>query len=156
MSGIFYILEIVAIDTLIFEKTIAVDLPAFLSQEDQYTILHCETQQGSIQTDFGPMSFQWVTVTKSTSVIHRISNQRLALLHAINIPVDPEKYWFKYPGERLPFTLIYPKIPQDWDCFDFVGDPDAVTDVPDGHIVSGWLVKNIKRNETGIYRLKLR
>jgi hypothetical protein len=143
-------------DTLILQKTAPVDLPAFLNQEEQYTILHCETHQGRIQTDFGLMNFQWVTVTKTTSLVHRKTNERLALFHAINIPVDPEKYWFKYPGERLPFTLIYPKIPEDWSSFDFVGDPDAVTEVPAGHIVSGWLVKNIKRNKSGIYRIKLR
>lgn len=79
-----------ATDTLILEKTVTVELPAFLHQEEKYTILHCETHQGSTQTDFGLMNFQWVTVTKTTSIVHKKTHERLALLHAINIPIDPE------------------------------------------------------------------
>ena len=138
------------------DKKISVDTELITQfQEQGYTILHCETCSGVERVPEGTLTIQWTTVTKTASIIHRPTQEKLPLLHAINIPVNPEKYWFKFFGECLKFTLIYPQIPSNWSYFDFVGDPTSVTKIPKGHIVTGWVVRNIRRNKTGVYRLKL-
>jgi len=119
-------------------------------QEKGYTIIHCEYFASSKYANGG-----WVTITKDAYLLNRTNNEKLSLLHAINIPIDPEKHFFKNPGERLAFTLIYPQIPSDWISFDFITTPQHVTQVPLGDEVSGWYHFNINRNNSGVYRIKL-
>jgi hypothetical protein len=60
--------------------------------------------------------------------------------------VAPERHMFKWPGEEKRFTLCFPVLPKSWKVFDLVektGDNE------------GFVYRNIKRNDSGVYKLSL-
>ena len=48
--------------------------------------------------------------------------ERLKLIESSGIPVCPESYKFKYPGEKLSFTLAFPPIKADVKWIDIIED----------------------------------
>jgi hypothetical protein len=63
---------------------------------------------------------------------------------AIDIPVSPLRHDFSNVGEKKTFTLIFPALPADWPTFTLLEIAGKST---------GFKVKNIRRNDTGVYHL---
>ena len=108
-------------------------------EEEGFTYLHCTYYASSKYT-----GGWWVNIFKTSYLVSKLHNERLQLLHAINIPIAPEKYYLKNLGDRINFTLIFPKTPVHWDYFDFIEKCGGDT---------GLSIKNIKCNETSVYRV---
>jgi hypothetical protein len=45
---------------------------------------------------------------------------RLPLIKAINIPIAPNKHWYKSENDRLHFTLLFPAIPKSTTHIDII------------------------------------
>jgi len=107
--------------------------PLKTSEEPGFTYLHC-THFASPKYDRG----WWVCIKKKTYLT--FGSERIKMLHAINIPVSPEKHYFENFGDSLKFTLIFPAVPKYWETFNLYES-------------NGFYVNGISRNNTGIYKL---
>jgi hypothetical protein len=121
---------------------IVINAPELLAnlEETPSTIVHCTYYSSPLYRNGG-----WVHISKTTYLQHPLSKEKVQLLHALNIPLAPSKHYFTRCGEYFPFTLIFPKLPTDWLTFDLVEVAAA----------GGFCVKNISRNESGIYRVSI-
>ncbi len=105
---------------------------------EAFTLLHCK-----YTTSPNYNSGWWVNVHKTSFLINSASNERLEMLHAIGIPFVPDRHPLKNFGDSLHFTLVFPKIPKHWHLFYFREKTTGV------HLKTN----NIKRNDSGIYRV---
>lgn len=108
-------------------------------QEEGQTVLHCNYVSKRKYPNGG-----WVNIYPTTFLVNK--NQVLPMLHAINIPIAPRVHVFKHTGELKQFTLFFPAIPKDWDQFNIVEKCDT-----DG----GFIVRDIQRNNIGVYEVTL-
>ncbi|MBU3714154.1 MAG: hypothetical protein FGM46_04320 [Ferruginibacter sp.] len=107
--------------------------------EEGQTTIHCSYVSKPIYVNGG-----WVNIYPTTYLV--ANGQTLQMLHADNVPMAPSMHFFKKAGELKHFSLIFPRIPDDWSSFDFV----EVTASP-----NGFVVRNIQRSASGIYRISL-
>jgi len=131
-----------AITILSPETTIFVDLELLSNyQEEEFTLVHCNYWSSHDYQDGG-----WMAIWETTYLVNRTSQEKLALLHAIGIPIAPQKHYFKKKGEFFPFTLVFDKIPSSWQKFDLREDAGRG---------ASFSFSNIERNNSGIYRVKV-
>jgi hypothetical protein len=125
-------------------KTIELAISLVLNdpEEKSFTLLHCSYFSKHYYVDGG-----WVNIWPTTYLIDTITGQQLELIHEINIPVAPNKFYFKKAGQLKNFTLIFPAIPKDWAYFDFI---EKAAD----HSI-GFRVNKLQRNDLGVYRLTI-
>jgi hypothetical protein len=111
--------------------------------EESCTIVHCIFIAKTKYVNGG-----WVNIYPTT-LIEKSGNSfdYLYLQHAMNIPIAPERHYFKKAGDILRFTLYFPAIPKDWKTFSLV-------EVADGGI--GLSTTTIERNDTGVYEVIIR
>lgn len=86
-----------------------------------------------------------MTIWPSTFLVNDNWDEDYQLLHALNIPIGPTKYYLKKGEKFIRFTLIFPALPQSWNNFELI----EITDSPD----SGFKVSNIIKNESGVYHI---
>ena len=111
------------------------------AEEEPFTLLHCKY----ITSPKYPNGW-WINIYKTSYLKHTASNETIEMLHAIGIPYAPKKHYLQKFGDALNFTLVFPKIPKHWDNFNF-------TEICAGE--DGLRIKNIKRNNSGIYRVRI-
>jgi hypothetical protein len=107
--------------------------------EEGQTVVHCNYISKRKYINGG-----WVNIYPTTYLVN--NNSKLQMLHAENIPVAPSCYIFRNAGELKQFTLFFPVIPKDWEQFSMVEQCDSN---------DGFVVKNIKRNNSGVYELAI-
>ena len=131
------------IKTKLTDGLIQFDIEPSTSIEEQgITLLHCSYTAPSLCLMGG-----WVCIWPTTYLVNENTNEQLQLIHAINIPVSPKRKFFNSRGEHFSFTLIFPKLPDDWTIFHLV--EHTADDV-------GFGFRNIQRNNSGVYRLTIR
>lgn len=108
-------------------------------QEDGQTIVHCSYVSKRKYVNGG-----WVNIYPTTFLMYY--DEMLPLLHAENIPLGPGKHMFNKPGELKQFTLIFPPVPNGWEYFNLVEECPST---------DGFVVTNIKRNNSGVYEVML-
>jgi hypothetical protein len=108
-------------------------------QVESQTVLHCNYVSKRKYPHGG-----WVNIFPTTYLVN--NDQVLPLLHAENIPIAPNYHLFNKPSELKQFTLYFPAIPKDWKQFSMVEKCKG-----DG----GFIVKNIQRNNIGVYEVSL-
>ena len=107
-------------------------------EEEKQVIVHCCFPT---TMSFGNLIRIW----SSTFLIDEKCNHKSSLIHHENISLFP--YWTEVaPFEDYWFTLIFSGLPKD--CVTF----DLKEEIPED---GGFLVKNIKRNSSDIYRVKI-
>jgi len=107
-------------------------------QEEKQVIVHCcfpaTFYEGSL-----------IRIWRSTFLVDERLKHRSSLIHHENISIFP--YWTAVPPmQDYWFTLVFSGLPKD--CTSF----DLREEIPEE---GGFLVKNIKRNGTDVYRVKL-
>jgi hypothetical protein len=121
--------------TLIGVDTLASIDPDML--EDSYVYVHCAFPITSPD--------MLIRIWKTTFLRDCHSAGRSQLIHAENISYAPE--WTMIPDKgTYSFLLIFSALPKS--CILF----DLVEDIPQP---GGFLVKNIKRNKTDVYRITI-
>lgn len=107
------------------------------SIEEGHTIVHCIFTSAPVYNNGG-----WVTIWPTTYLVHSETKERLQMLFAYNIPVAPVKHYFQQAGQKLRFTLIFPKLPENWSCFHLHEVTDRNT---------GFIIRNIPKQNSGIH-----
>jgi hypothetical protein len=65
-------------------------------------------------------SFEWIHIMPETFIRPSGSAQEHTLIKAINIPLAPQKYYFKTSNDFLCYTLYFPKLPNDVKTIDII------------------------------------
>lgn len=107
--------------------------------EEGQTIVHCRYVSKTKYINGG-----WVNIHPTTFLVRE--DETLPLLHAENIPMAPGMHMFKRPGEIKHFTLIFPAIPKEWAAFSFIEECSSG---------AGFVVRNMTRNDSGVYNIFL-
>jgi len=121
-----------------------------LFEEDRYTYLHFTY---IILENYN--SDWWININENSYLVGGKSLTKLKLLNAIGIPLAPQKYCFKKLGDTLQFSLIFPALPKDWKVFDFIEDIPTVLSHKILQSRNGFYYRNIKRNDTDVYKIKI-
>ena len=111
------------------------------AEEDGFTYLNC-TYITSPKYD----SDWWVNIQPNSYLTSGDIIDSLIMTHAINIPLAPQKHYLSNFGDFLKLTLIFPSVPKNWDSFNFY-EADKSS--------SSLCIRNIKRNNTGVYHVKI-
>jgi hypothetical protein len=109
-------------------------------QEEGITIVHCSYVSSQKYVNGG-----WVNIYPTTYLVNSAESE-LGLLHAENIPLAPERHMFSRCGELKSFTLYFPLLPKSWERFDFVERTRTS---------NGFVVRDIRRNQMGVYEIRL-
>lgn len=125
-------------DTLKYEKVEVSNDLLTSAEEAGYTYLHCTY---TVNKEGGA----WINIWKSSYLVN--DGVELKLVDAVNIPYSPEKHILFNFGDTFNFTLIFPAVPKDWATFDFIERCE--------NNITGFNIKNIVRNETGAYRVRV-
>ena len=128
--------------TLAPEKEILIGVDALAAidpeiLEDSYVYVHCEFPI--------PSPGFLIRIWKTTVLQDCHSSARSSLIHAENISYAPQ--WTQVPDRgTYTFLLIFSSLPKSCTLF------DLIEDIPQP---GGFLVKNIARNKTDVYRITL-
>lgn len=107
------------------------------SIEEGHTIIHCTYISSDIYVNGG-----WVTIWPTTYLVHPETKERLQMLFAYNIPLSPAKHYFQHAGQKLRFTLLFPKLPENWSSFHLHEVTNQNT---------GFIIRNIPKQESGMH-----
>ena len=107
-------------------------------EEERQVIVHCCYPA---QPTFGNLIRIW----KTTFLIDQFSGHESKLLHAENITLFPD-WTLVFPYQDFWFTLVFSGLPKDCNSF------DLKEIIPEQ---GGFLVQNIKRNSSDVYRIKI-
>ena len=105
-----------------------------LCEEESQVIVHCKIVEEYVHH---------VRIWKNTNPIACGSNKKSALTHAENIAFFPR--WTHFNGQHT-FTLFFKGLPKGCKSF------DLFEDIPE---YGGFLKKNIQRNSSDVYQIKL-
>jgi hypothetical protein len=119
-------------------------------EQDRFTYLHC-TYIASEKY----ISDWYVNINENSYLVGGKSLIKLKLLNVIGIPLAPQKYCLKKQGDILQFSLIFPAIPKEWEVFDFIEDTPAVFIDKTLQCSTGFYYRNIKRNDTDVYKITI-
>ena len=108
-------------------------------KEESQTFIHCNYVSKRKYLNGG-----WVNIHPTTYLVN--GSKSLPLLHAFNIPLAPQIHLFSKIGELKQFTLVFPSIPKDWDSFSMIEQCNSD---------EGFVVTNIKRNNSGVYEVAI-
>lgn len=130
-------------------------------EEEGFTYLHCTYITSPRYT-----SGWWINISENCVLTN--GEEEIKMLNAMNIPLSPNKHFFKKFGDRLQFTLIFPAVPKSWDTFDFIECTNTIQKVegrfdPAGGVTfrtivesKGFYINNITRNSTGVYKVNIK
>lgn len=117
----------------------------FLALEGQetegQTLIHCRYVSQDRYKNGG-----WVNIYKSTFLVNTDTRDMLAMTQAFNVPVHPARHFFKEAGQLKQFTLLFPPVPRHWGRFHLLEIAESG---------GGFRVCDIKRNDSGVYRVEL-
>jgi hypothetical protein len=128
-------------ETISQELLKEISLNEFCPEESGVTIVHCRYVATDKYVNGG-----WINIWPSTYLQCSASGDTLDLMHAIEIPLAPERHYFRKAGQVKRFTLVFPKVPEHWECFDFREQAG---------FSSGFIVEGIQRSSSGVYHIHL-
>jgi hypothetical protein len=107
--------------------------------ETNRTFIHCTFTSQPEYVDGG-----WLNIIPTTYLVNRETEKKLRMEFALDIPVAPKCQFFRRVNEQIRFTLIFPKLPADWQTFTLIEESERENP----------LVKfDIKRNKFGVYQV---
>jgi len=111
------------------------------AEEQGHTIIHCKYVSPHIYINGG-----WVNIWPITYLDNDSESLRLELLQVVNIPLAPNKHYFKKPGEILHFSLIFGRVPDHWSSFN-------MQEIAGNSLGFGY--SGIERNKIGVYNIRI-
>lgn len=108
--------------------------------EEGQTLIHCSYVSKEMYVNGG-----WVNIYPTT-ILQSERGASITMIDAQSIPLAPQKYYFTKCGQLKQFTLLFPKIPADWQTFDLIEKT---------YSGDGFIVKQIAVNESGVYHVQL-
>ena len=95
----------------------------------------------------------WVQIQPQTYIRAVNSETRYKLLHTINIPLAPQKHYFKSTKDMLFYSLLFPQVPKDVTHIDIIemegpgGNWFNFYNVAMETVLNGIIPVNIKRSK---------
>ena len=86
------------------------------TDEGELTVIHFIVKPNTVKY----AAEWWVQVQPRIFIRACGSKERLGLVYAHNIPVAPQKYFFKNGHEQLHFTLFFPALPKGTTHIDII------------------------------------
>ena len=86
------------------------------TEEGELTVIHFIVKPNTNKYTSG----WWVQVQPKIFIRACGSRERLGLVYAHNIPIAPQKYFFKNGHEQLHFTLFFPAVPKGTTHIDII------------------------------------
>jgi hypothetical protein len=117
------------------------DLALKAQEPEGQTLVNCKYVSKDKYANGG-----WVNIYDTTFLVNPDTHDMLRLVQAYNVPISPEKHYFKVARQIKSFTLVFPRVPKYWRIFNLL-EVAGKTD--------GFHVTNISRNESGIYNIQL-
>jgi hypothetical protein len=115
---------------------------AYKAQEvEGQTLVHCKYVSKDKYANGG-----WVNIYDTTFLVNPDTHDMLRLVQAYNVPISPEKHYFKQARQLKTFTLVFPRVPKHWKSFNLLEVAGKG---------GGFHVTNIVRNDSGIYHIEL-
>jgi hypothetical protein len=105
------------------------------------TVIHCKYVSKEKYANGG-----WVNIYDTTFLVNPDTRDMLRLVQAYNVPISPEKYYFKQVRQLKKFTLVFPNVHKHWKHFNLL----EITGKG-----GGFHVTDIVRNESGVYNIEL-
>ena len=106
--------------------------------EERQTIVHCSYVPMYMRADL-------IRIWPTTYLVDTESGAKTQLLHAFNICLAP--FWMRVPPQKIfQFTLIFGGLPKSCKRFNL---EEQITEE------GGFLVKNIARNDSDVYRVQI-
>ncbi|WP_439505762.1 hypothetical protein [Sediminibacterium sp.] len=112
-----------------------------IPQEESQIIIHCTHYANPKYINGG-----WVNICPKTYLKKQGAIGIVPLEYVIGVPVSPEKHFYKGLGESIGFTLVFCGVPDNWDTFSLIEE---------GLEGDGLRVEDIKRNELGVYYVRV-
>lgn len=138
---------------LIEKPKLLVDCPELITKPQvdgiRFTYLHCLCISPCLS-----YYSDGVSINPETYLTNIHGTEKLPLLHAINIPLDPKKYYFKKKKDELNFTLVFDQIPNEWIVFRVMFNKTTM-DWKAFFLIEGrgFSTKPIEKNKNGIYKI---
>ncbi len=86
----------------------------------------------------------WLNIFPTTYLVNMETGKKLQMGFSLDIPVAPKFHFSRRVNEQIRFTLIFPKLPADWQTFTLIEKSERENS----------LVKfDIKRNKFGVYQV---
>lgn len=106
--------QITFFDTDLFDRA---DPKKLLSIEvtDEYTRIDFEYISPHIYVNGG-----WIEMDSNSYIRPVGSDEKFPLLHAVGIPIAPQKHWFKAKGVLHYYTLYFAPIPKNTTLIDII------------------------------------
>ena len=106
-------LNAIDLDTYVYKSPVSEHTP------NDHAGIECITvDQNYTRIDFiyiAPKKYPnggWVTIDRNSYIQACGLSKKYYLIKAINIPINPDKHYFKKCGQVLQFTLLFPAIPK--------------------------------------------
>jgi len=112
-----------------------------IPEEESQIIIHCTHYANPKYINGG-----WVNICPKTYLKKHGAIGIVPLEHVIGVPVSPEKHFYKGLGESIGFTLFFREVPDNWDSFSLIEE---------GLEGDGFRVEDIKRNDLGVYYVRV-
>lgn len=110
-------------------------------QKENQIIIHCTHRANPKYVNGG-----WVNICPKTYLKKQGAIGIVPLEQVVGIPVSPEKYFYKSLRESIGFALVFRGVPDNWDTFSLIEE---------GMEGDGFKVEDIRRNDLGVYYVKL-
>lgn len=133
-SNYFCTMHSATVVNTVHEATITEVQPKTFEVEEQQVIVHC-----SLENPFGTKIRIWKTTYLLTE-----SGHKCPLVAWRGITLAPQ--WMLSMNNPIPFTLIFKGLPSDCKVF------SLIEDIPEEN---GFIVHDIPRNRTDVYRINL-
>jgi hypothetical protein len=105
------------------------------------TFIHCTFTSQTEYVDGG-----WLNIFPTTYLVNREIGKKQRMEFALDIPVSPKCHFFRRLNEQIRFTLIFPKLPADWQTFTLIEESER-----ENPLVNF----DIKRNKFGVYNFEI-
>jgi len=123
------------------DEQLMIDLIDQGLSETGRTFIHCTFTSQPEYVDGG-----WLNIFPTTYLVNRETGKKLQIEFSLDIPVAPKFHLSRRVKEQIRFTLIFPKLPSDWQTFTLIEESERENP----------LVKfDIKRNKFGVYKVVL-
>ena len=107
-------------------KTLRLFNPSIYDRNSNAKIQTIDLNEEYTRIDFKYTSSQeymnggWIKMERNSFIRDTLSKRTYPLLFALNIPIAPEKFYFRRKGQSHSYTLVFPPLPKSTKAIDII------------------------------------
>ena len=107
-------------------KTLRLFNPSVYDRNTSARIQSIDLNEEYTRIDFKYTSSQeyinggWIQMERNSFIRDTLSKRTYPLLFALNIPIAPEKFYFRRTGQAHTYTLVFPALPKSTKAIDII------------------------------------